>query len=177
MTQAGVRVLHAGLKKAAGLHHLMARVMDRSRRVVEAPHQGILVGVPRHPREDLADPDPVHIGGNRLEGTSDLGRRIRLHVPGVQLAGTADQEEEDAVHGVLLGIDGPQGLQAEDVDQTESQPDSAPTWKKSRRLKPSQNDTGLSASSLSMEFLPIQKTTCGCRPEAAVLTAVLGFIP
>src|SRR5438045_4175876 len=64
---AGVRVLDAAGEQPAGLHHLVAGVVDGRRRVVDAADQGVLVGVPGHLREDLRNLDPGHVGADRLE--------------------------------------------------------------------------------------------------------------
>ena len=111
---ADVRVLESALKEAARLHHLVAGVVDGGGRVIDGAYQRVLVGVFGHARKHFANLDAAHVRRDGLIGTSDLRRRIRLHVPGVELAGSADQEQHDAVH-VLAWIDGAEGFQAHQI--------------------------------------------------------------
>ena len=53
---AGVRMLDAAGEQPARLHHLMAGVVNRRRRVVDGADQRKLVGVLGHLRKDLGDP-------------------------------------------------------------------------------------------------------------------------
>ncbi len=92
-----VRVLDPAAEEAAGLHHLVAGVVDGRRRVVDRADQRHLVHLAGQLREDLADLDARHAGRDRPERPADLLGRVGLHVPGVELRRPADQEQQDAV--------------------------------------------------------------------------------
>ena len=86
-----MRVLDAAGEQPAGLHHLVAGVVDGRRRVVDGADQRELVGVLGHLREDLGDlrcPGTlVVIGWN---GPRTSAGAFGLRVPGVDVAGAAD---------------------------------------------------------------------------------------
>ncbi len=92
-----MRILLPAARQVAGLHKLMACLMDRGRLVMHRPHQGIAIGHPGHERKVLADSDAGHVGPDRLERPADRLRGGRLQIPGIQLAGTTNQEKKDAV--------------------------------------------------------------------------------
>ena len=116
---ADVRMLDAALEQAAGLHHLVAGIVDRGGGVIDAADQRELVGVLRHAREILRDLDARDVGLDRLVRPADFGRRVRLHVPGVELGRPADQEQHDAVD-VIVGR-GAERAQAEPVGEAEAE--------------------------------------------------------
>ena len=97
-------------EQPAGLHHLVARVVDRRRRVIDRADQRHLVHHRRQPGEDLRDLDARHLGRDRPERPADLLGGIGLHVPGVELRRPADQEQQDAIDVAILR-DRPRGRQ------------------------------------------------------------------
>ena len=109
---ADVRILDAALEQAAGLHHLVAGIVDGGGRVIHAADQRVLVGVLRHARKILGDLDARDVGLDGLVRPANLDRRVGLHVPGVELRRPAHQEQHDAV-GVFFGVDGAQRLHGE----------------------------------------------------------------
>src|SRR5262249_19190129 len=116
-----VRRFSAGLEQPTSLHDLMPRIVYCDARVVDRSHQGELVGVRGHPREDLADLDAGDVGSNGPVGTANLRRRLRLHVPRVELARSADEEQADAVD-VLVAAHRAARLQREQVRERQPQP-------------------------------------------------------
>ena len=117
---ADVRVFDAALKEPAGLHHLMARVVDSRGRVVHRAHQGKLVGVTGHAGEQFRNLNPVSVRRNRLVRAADFGRRVGLHVPRVDLAGRPHQEKEDTVD-ILFRADGAVSLQPHQVRHAQTE--------------------------------------------------------
>ena len=87
----------AAAEQEAGLHHLMAGLVDRRRLVMDRADDGVAVGHLGHEREVLADLDAGDVGLDRPERAADRVGGVGLEVPGVELAGAADQEEQDAV--------------------------------------------------------------------------------
>src|SRR5205807_515729 len=73
---ADVGMLDAAGEEPAGLHHLMAGVVDRGGGVVDGADQGELVGQAGQAREDFADLHARNAGGDGPEGAADLGGGI-----------------------------------------------------------------------------------------------------
>ena len=97
-----VRMFDAAGEEPAGLHHLMAGVVDGGGRVITAADERILVGVFGHLRKDFADLHSRHVGVDGLERPANLIGRLGLRIPGVDLTGAADQEEHDGVDIVVF---------------------------------------------------------------------------
>ena len=116
-----VRMLHPAEGKTAGLEQLMPHGVQGSRAVIATPQQGVLVGVSRHARKDLADLDPWYVGLDRIVGPADLDGGLRLHVEGVELGGPAHQHQHDHID-VPGGVrDGPLGAHLEEFGHPEPQ--------------------------------------------------------
>ena len=148
---ADVRMLDAALEEAAGLHHLMAGVVDGGGRVIHAADERELVRVLGHAREVLGDLDARDVGLDGLVRAADLGRSVRLHVPGVELGRPADQEQHDAVD-VLLPSTAPCAFRPNREFRVRPSAEREPACRKSRRRSPSQNSTARSASRRSMSL-------------------------
>ena len=101
-----VRMFDAAGEEPAGLHHLMAGVVNGGGGVVTAADERILVGVFGHLREDFADLHSGHVGVDGLERPTYLIRRLGLRIPGIDLTGAAHQEEHDGVDVVVLDRSG-----------------------------------------------------------------------
>ncbi len=115
-----MRVFHASLEEAAGLHHLVAGIVDRGGRMIHTANDRVFVGVLGHAGKVLGNFDAGNVGLDGLIGAANLDRGIGLHVPGVELRRPADQEEHDAV-GIFPGIDGALGFQGEHVVEPEAE--------------------------------------------------------
>ena len=115
-----MRVFYAALEEAAGLHHLMAGIVDRGGGVIDAADDRVFVGVLRHAREIFGNFDARDIGLDGLVGAADLDRGVGLHVEGVELGRAAHEEQHDAV-GVFFGVDGAEGLGGEKVVEAEAE--------------------------------------------------------
>ena len=100
---ADVRMFDAAGEESAGLHHLMAGVVNGRRRVIYAANDAEFVGVFGRLGEDLGDLHPGDFGADGLEWPSHFGRGIRLRIERIQLARAADQKEHNAIY-VRLGI-------------------------------------------------------------------------
>ena len=92
----GVRRVDAAGEQPAGLHHLMAGVVHRRRRVINTAHERKLVRDLGLQRKNLGDLNVGIVGADRLERPANFARRIGLHVPGVELARRAEIENHDA---------------------------------------------------------------------------------
>ncbi len=114
-------ILDAALEQAAGLHHLVARVMHRGSGVIAAADERIFIRVLRHARKIFGDLDAGNIGLDGLVGSADFGGSIGLHVPGVELRGPADQEQHDAILIGLGGVGSSHGLHGKQVRESQSQ--------------------------------------------------------
>ncbi len=90
---AEVGILDAALEQASGLHHLMARVVDRGGGVIDAADERIFVGMFGHARKILADLDLRDVGLDRLVRPANLDGSVRLHIPGIELGGSADKHQ------------------------------------------------------------------------------------
>ena len=115
-----MRLLVAELKEPPGLHVLMPDIVDTRAGVVHGAQQRVFVRVFRHARKDLADLNARNVGRDRLVGTADLGRGVRLHVPGVELARAADQHQQNAID-VAGGLHRAGGLEDLEVSQRQAQ--------------------------------------------------------
>ena len=135
-----------GLQRDVGRRYAGGRErgpVDRVR-VGERPNDGDSVEQPGRLREDLADPDAGDACRDAPQLAADLGRGVRLWVPRLELAGRAPQVEEDAP---LRRPNPPAGaVAAVDASFARAHPASvrpngprAPTCRRSRRLRPSQN--------------------------------------
>ena len=142
---ADVRILDAALKQPAGLHHLVAGIVNRGGCVIDAADDGVFVGLLRHARKILGDLDARNIGLDGIVRPADLDGGVGLHVPGVELGWPADQEQHDAVR-IFVGDRAPCAFMPNKSVSPRPSIDSAPACRKSRRRKPSQNSTGRSAS-------------------------------
>src|SRR5262249_24724824 len=113
-------LVDSALKQAAGLHHLVAGVVQGGGGVITAVNERHLVALRRHAREDLTDLDPGNVGLNRLVRAANFGRGSRLHVPRIEMAWTAEQKEHDAVH-ILSQIYRALRLEAEKLRQGQTE--------------------------------------------------------
>ena len=141
-----MRVLDAAGEQPAGLHHLVAGVVDGRGRVVDRADQRELVGVPGHLREDLAD---LHARArwSRSAGTARGPRRGRsAWGPRCRCwLGPPTQEQHDAVDVAVLSRAG--GLRGAGSRAASGRAAArAPAWRKSRRVRPSQKVAGAVAS-------------------------------
>src|SRR5262249_10217916 len=116
---ADVRMLDPAAEQPAGLHHLVAGVVDRRGRVVDAANQRELVGVRGHLGEDFGDSYARYIGVNGLERPAYLFGRVGLGVEGVYMAGAADEEQHDAIDVGVLDSAG--GLAGEKAGQRQAE--------------------------------------------------------
>ena len=116
-------VLIPPVKSRPGLHHLVAGIMHRRRRVIDAAHQRKLVRQLRHVRKDLRDLDVRVVRLDRLERSANFPRRVRLRVPRVHLARRAEIENHDAGALVLALVHRPHGAQA--IEERQRKPDRA----------------------------------------------------
>jgi hypothetical protein len=76
---------------AARVHLAAGGSMDRHP-MSHRTKQAELVHLLRHPRQVLTQLDAGDPGGNRLEGSADSRRGVRLHVPQVDVARAAEQK-------------------------------------------------------------------------------------
>ena len=106
---AGVRRDDAAGEEPARLHHLVAGVVNRCRRVVTGADERELVGDLRVAGEDFGDVE-IALGGDGLERPANLAGRVGLHVEEVELAGRAKVEDHDDRLLVRVGADLPGGL-------------------------------------------------------------------
>src|SRR5262249_28252268 len=95
--RAVVRILLTAAEEMAGLHHLLAGLVDRRFLVMDRANDGVVLGAPGHEREMLADLDAGHVGLNRSKRTANHVGSGRFQVPGVELTGPTDEEEKDTV--------------------------------------------------------------------------------
>src|SRR5687768_9800548 len=95
--RAVVRLLLAESEQPAGLHELVAGLVDRRRLVMDRADDGVAMRELSHAREELADVNAGHSGGDRPERAAYVAGRVRFGVPGVELARAADEEQEDQV--------------------------------------------------------------------------------
>jgi hypothetical protein len=98
-----MRVLLPAAEQPAGLHQLMARLVNRGLIMVKRAHQGVAVGAPSHQREVLANLNAGYIGRDGTERPAHLRGSLGLQIPGVQLAGAADQQQHDTIPVVRSG--------------------------------------------------------------------------
>jgi hypothetical protein len=96
-----MRRVDAPGEQPARLHHLVPGVMHRRGGVIAGSHQRKLVGEFGVQGKYLGDLDVRVVGFDRLKGTANFRRRVRLHVPGVHLARRAEIENHDARFVVL----------------------------------------------------------------------------
>ena len=99
----GMRGVDAAGEKPAGLHHLMASIVDCGSGVITGADEREFVGEFGVERKDFRYLNVGIVGFDRLEGPADFGRRIRLHVESIDLAGCAEIEDQDAGFIVLTG--------------------------------------------------------------------------
>ena len=97
-----MRILLSAAEQVAGLHHLMAGLVDRRRLVIDRADQRIAVGHLGHQREVLADLDAGHVGLDRLERAADVVGGVGLEVPGVELAGPPTRNSRMQLMSLLL---------------------------------------------------------------------------
>ena len=140
-----MRVLDPPREQPAGLHHLMARVVDRRRRVIDGT--GPATTCPSSSRawgRSRGSGPPAPWSRSAGTGRGSLGS-VRLHVPGVELGWPADQEQQDAID-VTVGAADPAAARACIAGSPSPSIASDPAWRKSRRVRPSQKWTGFLAS-------------------------------
>src|SRR5262249_25780602 len=101
-----VWIFQAAAEEPAGLHQLMAGLMNRSGVVVYGAHQSIAIGHLSHERETLSDGNTGNIRANRPERPADRLGCLGLQVPGVELAGTSNEKQQDAIDIATPGATG-----------------------------------------------------------------------
>jgi hypothetical protein len=97
--------------------------------VMDAAHDGQLVGQLRHPRQQLREADARHVGGNRLEGAADVVARVGFRIPEVDVAGAAAVVDEDDGLGFSLAAS---SSRAEGVGPTEIAPEGGQSTERAR---------------------------------------------
>ena len=168
--RAVMRVFLAAAEEAAGLHHLVAGLVDRRRLVVDRAEDGVAVGGLRHEREGFADFDAGYVGSDRPERPADVVGGVGLGVPGVELAGAADQEEKDAIDILrLLG-------RVEEAEVGQRQADGAGAERADlegsrARVRPSQNRTPLAALEVQHDGSPGWRPARGA-PVPNIVTGI-----
>src|SRR5262245_34035191 len=115
-----MRVLLAAAEQVAGLHQLVASLVNRRRLVVDGTDQGELVGALGHEGEMFAELHAGDVGVDRPKGAADVLGRPGLQVPGVKVTGGADEKEDDTVE---VAVRPPGRPEAREVG--ERQPDGA----------------------------------------------------
>ena len=105
-----MRIFHLPAEEIAGLHHLLAGLMDGGGCVVDGAQDSVAVGHLSHEREVFANLDARGVGLGRPERTANVVGSVRFEIPSVELARAADEEEENAVYS--LGRAGRQNIEA-----------------------------------------------------------------
>ena len=90
-------IFQVAAEQLAGLHQLMAGLMDRRGPVMDRAHDGVAVGHAAHERQMFANLDAVDVGLDGPEGATDVFRGIRFEIPGIQLARPTHQEKQNTV--------------------------------------------------------------------------------
>ena len=134
-----VRRVDAAGEESAGLHHLPAGVVDRRAAVVRRADQRELVGDPGEAGQDLGDLEARDLGGDRLE-------RARGSRPGASgfmsqrsmLLGAPRLKIMMHERSSCPGLTAPAALRGHQLREREPDGSQAPTWRKSRRVTPSQ---------------------------------------